>query len=49
MLYAQTSAKLFGVAVRIVGQREEAEEVLQESFVAVWQRAGDYDAAAAIT
>ena len=45
MLYAQTSAKLFGVAVRIVGQREEAEEVLQESFVAVWQRAGDYDAA----
>jgi RNA polymerase sigma-70 factor, ECF subfamily len=45
MLYTQTAAKLFGVAVRIVGQREEAEEVLQESFVAVWQRAGDYDAA----
>ena len=45
MLYTLTAAKLFGVAVRIVGQREEAEEVLQESFVAVWQRAGDYDAA----
>lgn len=45
MLYAQTAAKLFGVAVRIAGQKEEAEEVLQESFVAIWQRAGDYDAA----
>lgn len=45
VLYAQTAAKLFGVAIRIVGQREEAEEVLQESFVAVWQRAGDYEAA----
>jgi len=44
-LYARTAAKLFGVALRIVGQRAEAEEVLQESFVAVWQRAGDYDAA----
>ena len=45
LLYTQTAAKLFGVAVRIVGRREEAEEVLQESFVAVWQRAGDFDAA----
>jgi RNA polymerase sigma-70 factor, ECF subfamily len=45
MLYAQTAAKLFGVAVRIVGQKQEAEEVLQESFVAIWQRAGDYDTA----
>ncbi len=44
-LYALTAAKLFGVALQIVGQREEAEEVLQEGFVAVWQRAGDYDAA----
>ena len=42
-LYAQTSAKLFGIALRIMRQREPAEEVLQESFVAVWQRAADYD------
>jgi RNA polymerase sigma-70 factor (ECF subfamily) len=41
-LYAQTAAKLFGIAVRIVGQRQEAEEVVQETFVAVWQRAGEY-------
>ncbi|MGH7095379.1 MAG: sigma-70 family RNA polymerase sigma factor, partial [Stellaceae bacterium] len=44
-LYAQTSAKLFGVALRISLRREIAEEVLQESFVAVWRRAGDYDPA----
>jgi Sigma-70 region 2 len=45
VLYARTAAKLFVVAARIVGRKEEAEEVLQESFVAIWQRAGDYDAA----
>jgi RNA polymerase sigma-70 factor (ECF subfamily) len=44
-LYAQTAAKLFGVILRIIHQRELAEEVLQESFVAVWERAGDYDPA----
>jgi RNA polymerase sigma-70 factor (ECF subfamily) len=44
-LYTSTSAKLFGVALRILGQREWAEEALQESFVAIWQRAGDYDPA----
>jgi RNA polymerase sigma-70 factor (ECF subfamily) len=44
-LYRQTSAKLFGIALRIVGSREAAEDVLQESFVAIWERAGDYDPA----
>ena len=39
-LYAQTAAKLFGIALRIMRQRELAEEVLQESFVTVWERAG---------
>ena len=42
-LYQATSAKLFGIAVRISGRREIAEEVLQEAFVAVWGRAKDYD------
>jgi RNA polymerase sigma-70 factor, ECF subfamily len=42
-LYRATSAKLFGIALRITGRRESAEEVLQESFVAVWARARDYD------
>ena len=44
-LYARTAAKLFGIALRIMRQRESAEEVLQESFVAVWQRAEDFDPA----
>ena len=44
-LYQATSAKLFGVAVRISGRREIAEEVLQEAFVAIWGRAKDYDPA----
>ena len=45
MLYAQTAPKLFGIALRIIGRREEAEEILQEAFVAVWERSSDYDAA----
>jgi RNA polymerase sigma-70 factor (ECF subfamily) len=42
-LYQQTSAKLYGIALRIMRSREAAEEVLQESFVAIWERAQDYD------
>jgi RNA polymerase sigma-70 factor (ECF subfamily) len=42
-LYDLTSAKLFGVILRIIRQRDVAEDVLQESFVAIWERAADYD------
>lgn len=41
-LYAATSAKLFGVALRILRRHDWAEDVLQEAFVRVWHRAGDY-------
>ena len=44
-LYAATSAKLFGVAVRILVRRDLAEEVLQEVYLRVWQRAAEYDPA----
>jgi RNA polymerase sigma-70 factor (ECF subfamily) len=44
-LYALTAAQLFGVALRMLHQRDRAEDVLQESFVAIWQRASDYDPA----
>ncbi|HEX2115716.1 MAG TPA: sigma-70 family RNA polymerase sigma factor [Alphaproteobacteria bacterium] len=44
-LYAATSAQLFGIALRIMKRRDRAEEVLQDAFVSVWQRARDYDAA----
>jgi RNA polymerase sigma-70 factor (ECF subfamily) len=41
-LYLKTSAKLFGVCLRILRDRQEAEEALQEVYVKVWQRADRY-------
>lgn len=43
-LYDRTSPKLYGLALRVVRRREAAEDVLQESFLAVWRLAGDYRA-----
>ena len=42
LLYQRTSAKLFGVALRILRDRAEAEEALQEIYVKIWQRADRY-------
>ena len=39
LLYQHTSAKLFGVCLRVLGDRSEAEEALQEVFVKVWTKA----------
>lgn len=41
-LYHATSAQLFGLILRIVKQRDKANEILQEVYVKIWQRAGDY-------
>lgn len=41
-LYEATRAKLFAVSLRIVRERQLAEEVLQDSFVNIWNHAGDY-------
>jgi len=41
-LYAATRSKLFGVSLRIVRERPLAEEVLQDSFVNIWNHAADY-------
>lgn len=41
-LYEETARNLFGVALRIVQRSELAEDVLQESFLSVWNSAGDY-------
>lgn len=41
-LYTRTSAKLFGVALRILRDRAEAEEALQDVFIKIWQRADRY-------
>ncbi len=46
-LYATTSSKLFGVLLRMLGERAEAEDALQEVFTRVWLRAARYDAARA--
>jgi RNA polymerase sigma-70 factor, ECF subfamily len=45
-LYGRTSAKLFGVSLRILKDRSEAEEALQEVYVKIWQRADRYTAGA---
>lgn len=44
-LYRHSSGKLFAVAVRIARRRDWAEEILQESFVSIWNHAGGYSAA----
>ncbi|MFC7289395.1 sigma-70 family RNA polymerase sigma factor [Herminiimonas glaciei] len=43
-LYDATSSKLFGFALRILVKRELAEEVIQESFVSIWNNAASYQA-----
>ena len=44
-LYLHTSPRLFGVCMRILRSRHEAEEALQDAYVAVWTRAGSFDPA----
>jgi RNA polymerase sigma factor (sigma-70 family) len=46
-LYKRTSSKLFGVCLRMLHDRGEAEEVLQETYTTVWRRAASFDAAKA--
>ncbi len=41
-LYGATSAKLFSVALRVLGSRAEAEDALQEIYVKIWRNAGRY-------
>ena len=40
MVYQDTSAKLFGVLIRILNDKSEAEDVLQDVYVTVWNKAG---------
>ena len=46
-VYRNTSAKLFGVCLRILMDRSEAEDVLQEVYLTVWRKAGAFEAARA--
>jgi RNA polymerase sigma-70 factor (ECF subfamily) len=45
LLYDRVGGKLFGLALRVVRQREWAEDVLQEAFLTIWRVAPDYRAA----
>jgi RNA polymerase sigma-70 factor (ECF subfamily) len=42
-LYARYSAPLLSLAVRLVGNLGEAEELLQDAFVKIWRNAASYD------
>ena len=42
-LYDRYRVILFGLLMRILGNREEAEDVLQEVFLQVWRKAEDFD------
>ncbi|WP_294355916.1 sigma-70 family RNA polymerase sigma factor [uncultured Sphingomonas sp.] len=44
-IYDMTAAKLFGICLRICGERQVAEDVLQEVYLIIWKRAPAYDAA----
>ena len=42
-LYDRYDRILFGLLMRILNNREEAEDVLQEVFLQVWRKAADFD------
>ena len=42
-LYDQSSTVLFSLALRILGNREEAADVLQETYLDVWRKVVRYD------
>ncbi len=41
-VYRATSAKLFGICLRICGDRQGAEDVLHDVYLTIWHRAGAY-------
>ncbi|MFZ5483956.1 MAG: sigma-70 family RNA polymerase sigma factor [Pseudomonadota bacterium] len=50
-LYQQSASRLLGVAMRVLGDRQRAEDVLQDAFVNIWHHAASYspDKAQAMT
>ena len=46
-LYDRYSSTLYALLLRILGNPEDAQEVLQESFVKVWTNAASYDTVSA--
>lgn len=46
-VYERTASKLFGVCLRISQDKEAAEDILQDVYLKVWNRAGRFDASRA--
>lgn len=46
-VYDETSPTLFGICLRILGDRAEAEDALQDVYVSLWRHAGRFDPARA--
>jgi len=46
-LYRGTSGQLFGICLRVLAERSEAEDALQDVFTTVWRKAAQFDAARA--
>ncbi|KQX17556.1 MULTISPECIES: sigma-70 family RNA polymerase sigma factor [unclassified Sphingomonas] len=42
--YGRTSAKLFGVVLRILPERSMAEDAMQEAYAKIWRNAAGFDA-----
>jgi RNA polymerase sigma-70 factor (ECF subfamily) len=42
--YERTSAKLFGIVLRILPERSMAEDAMQDAYVKIWRNAAGYDA-----
>ena len=43
LVYERSSAKLFGVCMRICQDQEVAADIVQESYIKIWNRAGRFD------
>lgn len=43
-LYAETRAAVYGFSLSITKNRDDSEDVLQDTYIKVWQNAGNYQA-----
>ncbi|MBE7217494.1 MAG: sigma-70 family RNA polymerase sigma factor [Caulobacteraceae bacterium] len=48
-VYEATSAKLYGVCLRILHDEAEAEDTLQDVYLTIWRRAGAFDPARGVS
>jgi RNA polymerase sigma-70 factor (ECF subfamily) len=46
-LYERTSAKLYGICLRLMGSEQDAQDVLHDAYLTVWRNAGRFDPAKA--